>query len=309
MDVLVAGASGAIGMPLIDRLRAAGHEVIAIHRAPSGAEPLRASGARPVQVDVLDRSRLATALGGVHVDAVVSELTALKKPPMRHDDMTATNRLRTDGTANLVAVAGDLGATRFVTQSMVLGYGFGDWRGRVLTEADQFGPPGHARFEEHLAAMRSNEEQVLGATGMTGVALRYGLFYGAGPALDGLVAQLRRRRLPVVRGSEPLPWVHVADAAAATVAALGPDAPGGSYNIVDDLPVSMSDLLTAVAAAVGAPRPRVLPKVVLRALPYARPVMLGGLRVSNSKAKADLGWVLRTPTYRDGLPELTAHYR
>ena len=102
---------------------------------------------------------------------MICEITALKKTPMSHKDMTATNSLRTEGTANLIAAARQLGARRFLTQSMVFGYGYGDWGGRVLTEADQFGPPGHGRFEEHLAAMRSNEEQVLRADGLDGIAL------------------------------------------------------------------------------------------------------------------------------------------
>jgi nucleoside-diphosphate-sugar epimerase len=257
---------------------------------------------------VLDGHALSDALKGAQADAVIAELTALKRTPMRHRDMAMTNRLRVEGTANLLEVAGELGATRFITQSMVFGYGFGDWHGRVLTEADPFGPPGKGRFEQHLSAMRSNEQQVIGATGLTGIALRYGLFYGPGPASDGLVDQLRQRRLPVVRGSAPLPWVQVDDAAAATIAALSPDVPGGAYNIVDDLPVSMSDLLMAMAAAVGAPAPRIVPRFVLAALPYAKPVMLGGLRLSNSKAKADFGWVLQLPTYRDGLAALATHY-
>jgi nucleoside-diphosphate-sugar epimerase len=302
MKVLLAGATGAIGQPLIPGLRAAGHEVVALHRNPDAAARLEAAGASAVRADVLDRDRLLAAVSGIEVDAVIAELTALKKTPIRHRDMAMTNRLRTEGTANLVAAAQALGASRFVTQSIVFGYGFGDWGGRVLTEDDPFGPPGRGRFEDHVAALRSNEQQVLGAEGLTGTALRYGLFYGPG-ASAGMVDAVRRRRLPVIRGGGPLAWVSVGDAATATVAAL--DAPGGAYNVVDDQPVSLSDMIAALAEAVGAPKPRVFPRWALTLTPYARVVMEGGLRVSNAKAKAELGWVLEAPTYREGMTALT----
>src|SRR6266567_3406652 len=214
MKVLLAGASGAIGMPLIRRLHAAGHDVLALHRSPEGRARLAAAGTTPIRVDVLSTPALVRALQGQRADAVICEITALKKTPMSHKDMTATNILRTKGTANLIAAAHQLGARRFLTQSMVFGYGYGDWGGRVLTEADQFGPPGHGRFEEHLAAMRSNEEQVLRADGLDGIALRYGLVYGPGPASDTLIEGLRRRKLPIVRNSGVLPWVYVDDGAA-----------------------------------------------------------------------------------------------
>ncbi|QDP96543.1 NAD-dependent epimerase/dehydratase family protein [Microlunatus elymi] len=155
---------GAIGLPVLQRLIAAGHQVAAIHHNPAGAQRLRESGAEPIQVDVLDRSALLAGLDHHRYDVVISELTALKKAPTRHSDMAMTNRLRIDGTANLLAAAAQTGATRFVSQSMVFGYGYGDFGGRVLTEDDQFGPPGHGRFEDHLAAMRSAEARVLGST-------------------------------------------------------------------------------------------------------------------------------------------------
>jgi nucleoside-diphosphate-sugar epimerase len=309
MRVLVAGASGAIGMPLVRLLRDAGHEVIAIYRAPDGAERLSAAGAVGVQADVLDPRGLAQALRGHHADAVIAELTALKKTPLQHNDMALTNRLRSQGTANLLEAARQLGARRFITQSIAFGYGYGDWGDRVLTEADPFAPPGHGRFEEHLAPLRDNENMVLGAGGLDGIALRYGLFYGHGPAGDALVSALRSRRLPVTRGSGVLPWVFIDDAAAATVAALDRGTGGTAYNIADDEPVAMATMLTATAEAVGAPRPITVPSWLLIAAPYARTVVTGGLRVSTAKAKAELGWEPRVPTYRDGMRLLAAHYR
>jgi nucleoside-diphosphate-sugar epimerase len=307
--VLVAGASGAIGMPLVRLLRHAGHEVVAVHRAPEARAWLAEAGTIPVQTDVLDRRGLSRALDGQRADAVIAELTALKKTPLRHTDMAATNRLRAEGTANLLAAARQLGARRFLTQSMVFGYGFGDWSGKVLTEADPFAPPGNGRFEQHLAALRASEQQVLGAAGLDGIALRYGQFYGPGPASDALVARLRRRRLPVTRTSAPVPWVYIDDAASATVAALQLGERGTAYNIADDEPVSMSVMLTAMAAAVGAARPRAVPGWLLAPLPFGKVIVTGGLRVANTKAKAELGWQLLAPTYRDGLRLLALHYR
>ena len=188
-------------MPLVRLLRYAGHEVVAVHRGPEGHIRLAGAGASPVQADVLDRRGLSRAVDGQRADAVIAELTALKKTPLRHADMAATNRLWSEGTANLLAVARQLGARRFITASMV----FGDWGGTVLTEADPFAPPGNGRFEQHLAALRASEQQVLGAADLDGIALRYGQFYGPGPASDALVAALRRRRLPVTRASGPVP--------------------------------------------------------------------------------------------------------
>lgn len=309
MRVLLAGASGAIGLPLIRQLVASGHEVVAIHRRAEGRNRLLAAGTTPIRVDVLDRSALSTALDGQRCDAVVSQLTAMKKAPMTHKDMAPTNRLRIEGTANLLAAADEVGARRFVTQSMVFGYGYGDFAGRVLTEDDTFAPPGVGRFEEALAAMRSGEEQVFGASHVEGVALRYGLFYGPGAAGDSLVDGLRRRRLPVIRNGGVQPWVYIDDAATATVAALERGAPGSAYNVADDEPVSFSDLMTAMAAALGAPKPRVVPSWLLTATPYAKAMMTGGLRVSAAKAKRELGWEPSMPTYRDGVAELTARYR
>ena len=308
MRVLLAGASGAIGMPLIRQLHAAGHDVLAIHKAAQGRERLAAAGATPIQVDVLNRPDMLRALRGQRADAVISELTALKKPPASHKDMTATDRLRTEGTANLIAAARQIGARRFLTQSMVFGYGYGDWSGRVLTESDPFGPPGHGRFEEHIAAMRSNEQQVFAADGLEGVALRYGLLYGSGPAGDAMVDGLRKRRLPVVRNSGVQPWVYIDDAAAATAVAAERGEPGEAYNIADDEPVSLATVVTAMAEAVGAPKPRAVPGWLLAAAPYAKAVMTGGLRVSNAKAVRELGWTLRAPTYHEGIRLLARYY-
>lgn len=305
MKVVLAGASGAIGLPLAKKLRERGHEIVALHRTEAARAPLQLAGAAPTAVDVLDRARLLRALSGIHADAVISQLTAMKKPPMTHGDMALTNRLRTLGTANLLAAARQLGASRFVTQSMVFGYGYGDFAGRVLSETEQFGPAGRGRFDEHLTAMRSNEQQVLGADNLAGISLRYGLLYGPGASAT-ITDGLRRRRLPVIHGGDVQPWVYLEDAVSATVAALERGSAGTAYNIADDEPVSFSDLLTAWAVAIGAPSPRIIPAWLLTATPYAKAMMTGGLRVSNAKAKAELDWLPGMPTYRDGLAAIAA---
>ena len=179
----------------------------------------------------------------------------------------------------------------------------------MLTEADPFAPPGNGRFEAHLAALRANEQQVLGAPHLKGIALRYGQFYGPGPASDTLVAALCRRRLPVTRASGAAPWVYVDDAASATIAALELGERSTAYNITDDEPVSTSAMLTAMAATVGAPRPRAVPDWLLAATPFVKAIVTGGLQVCNTKAKAELTWTLQAPTYRDGLRLMARHYR
>jgi len=306
MRVLLAGATGAIGAPLIAALRSAGHEVSAIHRRTPDHDRLRAAGATPVRADVLDRIALLAAVDGHAYDAVISQLSAMKKTPLMHRDLTMTNRLRVEGTANLLTVAEQVGAGRFVTQSMVFGYGYGDFGARVLSESDPFTPRGHGGFESHLAAMRANEQQVFHAS-EGGIALRYGLFYGPGPAGDTLVSGLRRRRLPVIDGGGVQPWVYIDDAASATVAALEHGVPGSAYNVADDEPVSFSELLTAQAAAIGAPPPRVVPAWLLNATPYAKAIMTGGLRVSTAKAKRELGWAPQVPSHREGVRAVAAN--
>ena len=182
MRMIVAGATGAIGIPLVKQLVADGHSVVGITRTQRGVATLTGIGAEGVVADVLDRDALLRATNGLAADAVVHELTALAKPPARHADMRATDRLRTEGTAHLLEVAGQIGAGRFITQSMVFGYGYRDLGDTPLTEDAPFGVPQGDAFDEHLAAMRSAEQQAFEASGVDGIALRYGLFYGADAA-------------------------------------------------------------------------------------------------------------------------------
>src|SRR5215213_2773513 len=177
MRVLLAGASGAVGTPLTRRLIAAGHQVVGITRSPANAQRLRTAGAEAVVADVMDRESLLTAVRDVRADAVMHQLTALGTTKIR-DAMQGTNTLRTTGTAHLLAAARAVGAHRFLTQSVVFGYGYRDHGPRVITEDDPFAEPAPGHFGPAIAAIRSNEEQVFSAEEMEGIVLRYGAFYG-----------------------------------------------------------------------------------------------------------------------------------
>jgi len=303
MRVLLAGASGAIGTPLTRELVAAGHEVIGITRRPANAERLRIAGAQPVVADVMDRRSLLTALRDVRADAVIHELTALGTTKVR-DAMQGTNALRTTGTAHLVAAASAVGARRFVTQSIVFGYGYRDHGPRVITEDDPFCEPESGTLGHAIAAMRSNEEQVFTA-GMEGIALRYGAFYGQDNFTRMIVNLVRKRRLPVPRSDGGFAnFIYLEDAAAATVAALEKGRAGQAYNIVDDEPARWGDYLDAVAAELGVRRPWRVPTWTLRAIPYIHAIMTSSMRVSNAKARRELGWAPAVPSYREGIPLL-----
>lgn len=298
MRVFLAGASGAIGRPLIKALVHNGHEVIGLTRAEGKAAAITALGATPVIADALDRTALLRAVDGMHADAVLHELTALTKPPMRHSGMMPTDVLRTDGTANLLAAADILGAKRFITQSIIFGYGMRDHGDTVLTETSPFGARAGNRNDPHIAAMRANEEQAF--TAPEGIALRYGMFYGGN--LDSTAPALRSRGIPVFRGGA-IGWVHHDDAAAATVAALERGEAGQAYNIVDNLPATWSEVFSALADALDAPRPRHIPVPLFRLIaPYVSGFAIDTtMRVSNTKARAELGWTPRYSTYRDAM--------
>jgi nucleoside-diphosphate-sugar epimerase len=295
MKVLIAGATGAVGRPLVRMLAEGGHEVFALTRS---RQPV--PGATAVVADAMDRTNLLGAVDGLRLDAVVHQLTALKKVPTREGLMAATNALRTEGTANLLAVAGATGARRFVSQSFYGGYGFGDHGDRPLIEEDPFGEPG-GPFERTVGAMRSAEEQIFTAEGIQGVSLRYGGFYGPG-SVDGMLEALRKRRLPVARGGVA-PWTYVEDAATATVAALEHGRGGEAYNICDDEAATWLDLITELARVFDLPRPMVAPGVLVRLMaPYAGALMTRtSMRLSSAKAREELGWKPSVTGYRDGL--------
>ena len=304
MRVIVAGATGAIGRPLVRVLREHGHEVVGITRRSAGASAVQAAGARAVVADVLDRKALLAAFEGQRADAVIHELTALAKAPARFADMEPTNTLRTTGSANLVELARRVGATRFLTQSIFFGYGYRDLGPTAVMEESPFGVPQGDRTDPAIAAMKSAEDQAQSLPGVTGIALRYGLFYGGD--VDDYVGMLRKRALPVPTGHRgTLALIHHEDAAIATVAALEKGV-AGAYNIVDDRPTTWRELIDGIAASRNAPRPLVLPGWALRAAaPYAGLMMTGvNMNVSNAKARRELGWAPRFPTFREGLATL-----
>jgi nucleoside-diphosphate-sugar epimerase len=309
MKVLIAGATGAIGVPLSRTLHAAGHEILGLTRSLEGAAKLRDAGVQPIVADAMDRSALLTAVRGLSADAVVHQLTALTKPPARHGDMSQTNRLRVEGTKNLLDAARAMGAGKFVTQSIIFGYGYtdhGDW---LITEDDPFGQPSKDKTNPHVAAMLANEKLVSETAGMTGISLRYGLFYGAD--VQNYASMLRKRKVPIpAKPDGALSWIHIDDAAKATAAAVE-HANAGAYNIVDDKPASWSEMITAMATALDAPPPRSLPAALIRlAAPYMATIVLGTtLRVSNAKAKSELSWKPEYPSLDEGLREMKAALR
>ncbi|MFC9898084.1 NAD-dependent epimerase/dehydratase family protein [Nocardia sp. NPDC127579] len=296
MKVLLAGATGTLGTPLVPRLLAAGHEVIGLTRSEAGADRLRAAGAEPVHAGLLDLDRLLAALEGYTADAVIHEATAITGAPLFHRNLYATDDLRDRGTANLMQAARLVGAKRFVTQSFFLGYGYRDHGTALVTEDAPFAElTGHGPTDRHMRSLRSNEDQVLGARDIDGIALRYGMFYGPEPMTRELAGQTRRRRLPVLRPSGITSPIHIHDAATATVAALERGRAGQAYNIVDDRPIGFEDYIRALADASDAPPPRTVPGWLLTPVPYLHALMVETrIHVSNAKAKRELGW---NPTY------------
>lgn len=305
MRIFLAGAGGAVGRQLVPMLVAAGHHVVGTTRRESKAPAVRALGAEPVVLDALDERDVHEAVGKAQPDAVIHQLTALAGIPLTggvDKHFAATNRLRTEGTDILLSAAREAGARLFLAQS------FAGWPARrvggpVKTEDDPFDPDPDA--PESLAAIRHLESAVSGSTGPVGVVLRYGPFYGPGTALsvDGAMTELvRRRRFPLVGdGGGVWSFCHVTDAAAATVAALPATRPG-TYAVCDDDPAPVSAWLPALAAAVGAKRPRRIPAWLARPLIGAQgTAMMTTVRgCSNAKAKAELGWTPAYPSWRQG---------
>ncbi len=311
MKVLIAGATGALGVPLVRALIAGGHEVLGMTRKPGKRGFLTSLGALPLVADVMDRYNLLRTVDGLHADAVVHVLTALpRNGPLRHRDMYQTDALRDTGTANLLTAARAVGAHRFLAESMTLGYGYGNWGEQVLTEEQPFAPPGQSReLERHLAAFRELEGQIFEATRagwIEGVALRYGALYGPGAGTAEMVELLRRWRLPLPGGGRAvMSWVYIEDAVSATVAALERARPGQAYNIVDDEPVRLHDFFSLLAQMFSVPPPESLPGWVLRlTVPYAYAFLTTTMRVSNARAKHELGWTPTAPTYREGIARI-----
>lgn len=307
MQVLIAGATGALGVPLVRALIASGHQVIGLTRTPDNTRELSTLGAQPVVADAMDRDGLLKAVAGLHADAVVHALTALKKTPLRHRDMYQTNALREVGTANLLAAARAVDAHTFVAESMTMGYGYGDWGEQILTEECPFAPPGRTQeLERHLAGFRALERQIFEATQagwIEGVSLRYGAFYGP-TSIQPIIQMMRRRSLPLPEGGRAvMSWIYIEDAAAAIVAALEHGKGGQAYDIVDDEPVRVRDFFARLAQQAHTPQPLSLPAWAMRLVaPYGTDFFATMMRVSNAKAIRELSWKPGVaPTYREGI--------
>jgi nucleoside-diphosphate-sugar epimerase len=310
MRVFVAGATGAIGRPLVRQLVQAGHEVGGTTRSESRAGVIRDDGGEPVVVDALDRDALIAAVATAKPDVVIHQLTHIPDDiNMRKfaDEFEMTDRLRTEGTRNLVDAAQAAGARRLVAQSIAFCYRMDGPRDDRKTEGDALiGTAAPKSFRRSAQSIADMERAVLDAGGLV---LRYGYFYGPGTAYaasDGaLAARVRKRGFPIVgKGGGVFPLIHVDDAAAATVAAVERGAPG-IYNVVDDEPAPLREWLPAYAEAIGAKPPRRVPKLVARlaAGKYAADAATELRPVSNEKAKRELGWQPRYASWRDGFAE------
>ena len=308
MRVFFAGASGAIGPVLTPLLVRAGHEVVGLTRTPAKADRLAAAGAEPMVCDVMDAPALRDAVALARPDAVINHLTDLPQrmtPAEMKEGLAATGRMRTEGTANLIAAAREAGARRIVAQSVAFAYkpkatGLYQETDPLYVDAP---PPGG----ETAGAVAELERQVTAAEGMEGVVLRFGFWYGPRTAYasDGhFAAEIRKRRLPIVGdGSAVWSFIHVDDVAAATVAAL--DRGDGIYNVTDDDPAPAREWIPAYAEALGAKRPRRVPVFLVRMVAgrYAAFLATELRGASNERAKRELGFAPRRPSWRQGFRE------
>jgi nucleoside-diphosphate-sugar epimerase len=306
MRVFVAGGSGALGQRLVPQLVTRGHQVTATATGPAKLGLLERLGADGVVMDGLNAESVGQAVAAARPDAIVHQMTALSaahagKPDLKHPDrfFATTIRLRTEGTDHLLAAAEAVGVSQVVAQ------GFGAFNGIredgwVKTEEDPL-DPGPASARKGTEALRYLEDVVVKAGG---AVLRYGSFYGPG-AIDGWVELVRKRQFPLVGGGTGyLSWVHLDDAASATVLALEQQATG-VFNIADDEPAPASEWLPYLAVCAGAKRPMRVPRWVARLLAGEMAVimMTEGRGFGNAKAKRELGWELRYPSWRQGFKE------
>jgi nucleoside-diphosphate-sugar epimerase len=307
MRVFVAGATGAIGRQLVPRLVAAGHETYGMTRHRSKSELLKALGAVPLVADALHADEVAAAVAEANPEVIVDQLTAIGSTDLRHfdRDFAMTNRLRMEGTDYLLSAARAVGVRRFVAQG-VAGYGaYARTGDAVKNEEDPLEPQPAREMRETHAAVRHLEEAVLGAEWTEGIVLRYGAFYGPGTSLSAGQEQfelVRRRRFPSIGdGAGVWSFIHVADAAEATVAAVERGT-RGVYNIVDDDPAPVSEWLPALADILGAKKPIRVPRLLGRlAAGEVGVVMMTDVRgASNAKAKRELGWSPEHSSWRQG---------
>jgi 2-alkyl-3-oxoalkanoate reductase len=317
MRVFVAGATGAIGRELLPQLVARGHEVVGMTRSASKQDLVRSLGARPVVADALDPDAVAQVVASAEPEVIVHELTALSGPmsmrDARHPDRSSavitTNRLRTEATDHLLAAGRAVGARRFVAQS-IAAFRFDRTGAPVQTEAEPLDPNPPAALRTGQAAILHLEQAVTTIEWGEGLVLRYGSFYGPGTGISRapdavMAAPVRKRRFPIVGDGGGI-WshVHIEDAAAATAVAVERGRPG-IYNVVDDDPAPVREWLPGLASALGAKPPRRVPRWLARlAAGETATVMMTDVRgASNEKAKRELGWQPRYPSWRQGFAQ------
>lgn len=310
MKVLVAGGTGALGRVIVPQLLAAGHEVTGMTRSETGAAAVRAMGADAVLADALDGDRVKAAVASVAPEVIVHQLTALKIDldfRKMNEAFAPTNRLRTEGTDNLLAAARAAGVRRMVAQSFI-GLNLARTGGPTKTEDDPVDPDPLPSVRLLTDALNHLETAVTGDDAIEGLALRYGGFYGPATMLasDGsMLEMVRKRRVPVIGGGTGTwSFIHVHDAAAATVRAVEQGAPG-IYHIADDEPAQVKVWLPELAKAIGAKPPRRVPKWLGRlAVGEAGVAMFTEVRgAENGKAKRELDWTLKYPSWRQGFRE------
>ena len=309
MKVFLAGASGAIGRRLVPQLIEAGHQVTAITRSKEKLSELSDLGAEPVLCDVFDAGRLGSVVAQAEPDAVINQLTDLPQslnPRKLGEYYAANNRVRREGTRNLLDAARGAGVRRFLVQGAA--YWYAQTGGPVKTEEAPLYLEAPAPIGPAVETIKEVEDAVLSADGIEGIVLRYGMFYGPGTwyAKDGDIGrQVRKRRYPMIgHGEGTYSFIHVDDAASATVAALERARPG-VYNVVDDDPATAAEWMLVYAEVLGAKRPPRVPAFVARLIAGDAIVKWSlGLRgASNERIKRELGWHPRYESWRRGFFE------
>jgi nucleoside-diphosphate-sugar epimerase len=307
MRIFVAGATGAVGRPLVAALIAAGHSVVGLTRSAAKAETIERMGAEPAVADGLDTDAIRAAVAAAKPEIIIHEMTDLAgATDLRHFDraFAHSNELRTRGTDILLAAARETGVKRFLAQSYC-GWAFARNGGVVKTETDELDPDPPQELRRTLEAIRYLERAVTDSSSPEGIVLRYGAFYGPGTGMfsNAMLEQLRHRRVPLIGdGGGWWSFIHVEDAASATVEAIECGKPGSIYNVVDDEPAQVRDWLPALAEMLGAKPPFHVPAWIARLLAGEHMVvMMTQVRAgSNARAKSELGWQPVYPSWREG---------
>jgi nucleoside-diphosphate-sugar epimerase len=311
MRIFVAGATGAVGRQLVPALVLAGHSVVGLTRTAAKAEIVKRMGAEPAVANGLDAAAVRAAVGSAGPDIIIHEMTDLMgATDLRHFDrtFTNTNELRTRGTDFLLAAAREAGVKCFIAQSFC-GWPYARTGGPVKTEADELDPDPPEQFRRTLEAIRYLERVVTASSNPEGIVLRYGALYGPGTGMldRSMIDQIRHRRVPLVGdGTGWWSFLHVDDAASATIKAMARGKAGDIYNVVDDDPAQVREWLPALAETLGAKPPYNVPAWIARLLAGEHVVsMMTEVRAgSNAKARNELDWRPAYPSWRQGFAEV-----